>query len=174
MKWWSISKEGSGSKDTSRPLSSANAPILGAAPKLLPSNMDSRSFLSTKTPSFASSNVYSPMSLKVPVPFGGGVKVQGCDFIIIRWGFFIAGRLFLIFGSPLSASAVSRPIFEIKATTWWQEQYFYTPCCLWIRAKNIPLAFRSLAAESAPPHPKSGGWWVFTTYSGTRADQEVL
>ena len=42
-----------GAKDTYSPLSSTNPPISVAAPKPLSSIMDSRSFFSTKTPSFA-------------------------------------------------------------------------------------------------------------------------
>ena len=61
-------------KDTSGSWSSDNTPILEAALKLLSSNMDSRSVLPTKTPSFASSNVYPQISLKAQSPFGGGVN----------------------------------------------------------------------------------------------------
>ena len=46
-------QKGSGAKDTSGPLSSANPPISVAAPKPLSSNMDSRYVLPTKIPSFA-------------------------------------------------------------------------------------------------------------------------
>ena len=42
-----------GAKDTSGPLSSTNPNISVAAPKPLSSNMDSRSFLPTKIPSFS-------------------------------------------------------------------------------------------------------------------------
>ena len=50
-------QKGSGEKDTSEPLSSANPPTPVAVPKPLSSNMDSRSVLPTKIPSFAYSNV---------------------------------------------------------------------------------------------------------------------
>ena len=46
-------KKGSGTKDTYGTLSGANNPISVAVPKPLSSNMDSRSFLPTKTPSFS-------------------------------------------------------------------------------------------------------------------------
>ena len=46
-------QKGSGAKDTSGTLSSMNPPISVAALKPLSSNMDSRSILPTKTPSFA-------------------------------------------------------------------------------------------------------------------------
>ena len=45
--------KGSGAKDNSGPLSSANPLASAAAPNPLPSNMDSRYVLPTKTPSFA-------------------------------------------------------------------------------------------------------------------------
>ena len=45
-------QKGCGAKDTSGPFFSKNPPISVAAPKPLPSDMDSRSFLPTKTPSF--------------------------------------------------------------------------------------------------------------------------
>ena len=46
-------QKGSGAKDTSGSLSSANPPISVAAPKPLSSNMESRSVLQNKTPPFA-------------------------------------------------------------------------------------------------------------------------
>ena len=46
-------QKGYSNKDTSGPLSSKNTPISVASPKSLSSNMDSRSFLPTKTPSFS-------------------------------------------------------------------------------------------------------------------------
>ena len=58
-----------GDKDNFGPWSSGNQSISVVAPKPLSSNMDSRFVLPTKTPSFAPSNVYRPMSLKSPVPF---------------------------------------------------------------------------------------------------------
>ena len=67
-------QDGSGDKDTSGTLSSANPPISVAAPKPLSSNMESRSVFLTKIPSFSYSNIYPPMSLNPPAPFGGGIK----------------------------------------------------------------------------------------------------
>ena len=96
-------------------ISSANPPISVAAPKPLSSNMDSISVLPTKTPSFESSNIYPPMSLQAPEPFGGGIKY---NYVTLT----LSGEVYLLkvgsssFGSPVSASAVSKPIFEFKAT----------------------------------------------------------
>ena len=64
----------SGSKDSYGDFTSMNTPISGASPKPFSSNMDSRSIFPTKTPSFFSSNVYPPISLKVTEPFGVHVK----------------------------------------------------------------------------------------------------
>ena len=56
------SPKGSGTKDTSGPFSGANPPISVATPKQLTYNMDSRYSSPTKTPYFAYSNIYPPMS----------------------------------------------------------------------------------------------------------------
>ena len=66
----------SGAKDSSGTLYSVNPPISVAKPKPRLSNMESRPFLSIKTPSFASSNFYPSMSLNAPATFGGGIKYK--------------------------------------------------------------------------------------------------
>ena len=54
-------QRGSGAKDTSWPLFSANPPISVSAPKPISYNMDSISVFPNKIPSFAYQNVYPPM-----------------------------------------------------------------------------------------------------------------
>ena len=96
-------------------LSIVNPPISGAAPKPLSSNMDSRSFLPTKTTSFASSNVYPLMVLKAPVPFGGGIKSKSVTSSLSVEGSLLKAGCFS-FGSPVSYSSVINPMFDIKST----------------------------------------------------------
>ena len=60
-------------------LCSVNSPMSVATPKPLSSNMYSRSVFPTKTPSFASSNVYPQMSLNAPALFGGGTKSKAMN-----------------------------------------------------------------------------------------------
>ena len=103
-------QKGSGAKDTYGPLSSANPLISGAAPKPLTSNMDSRSVFPTKTPFFASSNFYPPMSLNSPEPFGGGINSKAVTSSLSGEGSLLRVGSFS-FGSPVSASASSNPIF---------------------------------------------------------------
>ena len=96
-------------------ISSVNPPISVAAPKSLSSYMDSRSVFTTKTPSFASSNDYPKISSKDPAPFGCGINPKDMTSSLTGEGYSLKVGSFS-FGSPVSASAVSKPIFEIKAT----------------------------------------------------------
>ena len=64
----------SGAKYNHWPLFSANPSISVSSPKPISSNMDSRSVLPTKIPSFSYSNVYPPISLNPPAPFRGEIK----------------------------------------------------------------------------------------------------
>ena len=74
MKQRRMSKNIPGAKDISGPFSSVNPPISVAAQKPLSYDMNSRSILPTKTPSFVSSNFYPPMSLNAPASFGGVIN----------------------------------------------------------------------------------------------------
>ena len=103
-------QKGLGTKDTYSPLSSVNPPISLAVPKALSSNMDSRSVLTTKTLSFVSSNVYRPMSLNAPALFGGGIDPKAVTSSLSGEGYPLEVGSFS-FGSPVSASTVSKPIF---------------------------------------------------------------
>ena len=108
-------QNGSGTKDTYGPLSGLNTPISVAAPKPPLPNMDSRSVLPTKTPSFASSNIYPLLSLKAPAPFRGGIKFKAATSSLSGEGYSLKLGSFSS-GLPVIDSDVSKPIFEIKAT----------------------------------------------------------
>ena len=137
---------------------SAKPPISVAAPKPLSANMDSRSVFPTKIPSFAYSNAYSPMSLNPPASFGGGIKSKAATLSLSGKGYFLKVGSFS-FGSPVSDSAIGKPIFEIKATGY--KTKISTPI-LYGSGKHI-LSFGYLLA-SAPPKISRGG---FDAYSGT-------
>ena len=151
-------QKGSGTKDTSGPFSIVNPPISGAAPKPISSNMDSRYFLPTKTPSFASSNVYPPISLNFPALYGGGIKSKPMTSSLS--GEVYSSKLVSFsFGSPVRSSAVSKPIFDIKFTE--DRNNISTPI-ISVSGRNF-LSFGSLA-KSASPKSSGGG---FADYSST-------
>ena len=54
------------------------------------------------------------MPLKAPSPFGGGIKSKDMTLSLSGEGFSLKVGSFS-FGSPVSDSAVSKPIFEIKS-----------------------------------------------------------
>ena len=112
----------SDAKDTSGPLSSVNPPISVTAPKPLSSYMDSISVLPTKETSFAYSNVYSTISLNTPAQVGGRIKSKAVTLLLSCEGSSLKIVSFS-FGSPVSASDVSKPR---------QEQDLYT-YVVWIR-----------------------------------------
>ena len=137
-------------KDTSGPLSSANPSISVAATKPILSNMESRSVWSTKTTSFASYNLYPPMSLKAPAPFGGEIKSKAVTSSLSGEGYsFKVG--YFSFGSPVIASAVNKPIFEIKATE--DKNNIYTPALSGSVKTSYPLVLWLQA-----PH-QNQQWW---------------
>ena len=55
------------------------------------------------------------MSLNTPSPFGDGLNYRGVNSSLSIEGASLKVRYFL-FGSPVSASAGSKPIYEIKTT----------------------------------------------------------
>ena len=57
---------------------------------------------------------YPPMSLNPPAPFGGGIDSKAVTSSLLGEGSSLKVGSFS-FGSPVSASAVSKPIFVIKA-----------------------------------------------------------
>ena len=77
--------------------------------------MDSRSVFPIKITSFEYLNIYPPMSLNTPSPFGDGLNYRGVNSSLSIEGASLKVRYFL-FGSPVSASAGSKPIYEIKTT----------------------------------------------------------
>ena len=93
---------------------------------------------------------YPPMSLKPPAPFGGGIKSKAVTLSLSGdISSFKVGSL--SFGSPMSASAVSKPIFETNATE--DKTKISTPM-LSGSEKNV-VSFGSLAASATPK--SSGG-----------------
>ena len=99
------------------------------------------------------------MSLKAPKPFGGGIKYKAVTSLFSdNISSFKVGSL--SFGSLVSASAVSKPIFEIKTT---EENTKITTPLFSGSGKNV-VSFGSLDA-SASPKSRDGG---FADYSSTR------
>ena len=115
---------GYGSKYTSGPLSSVIPPISVEAPKPLSSNTDSRYVFPTKIPSFAYSNFYPQISLNTSAPFVVGIKSKAVTSSLSGEGSSLKVGSFS-FGSPVSASAVIKPIFEIKDIGY--KNNIYTP-----------------------------------------------
>ena len=108
-------QKGYGSKDTSGTLFSANTPISVQAQKSISSYMDSGSVFPTKITFFAYANFYPPMSLNSPEPFGVGINSKAVTSFLSDEGSLLKVGSFL-FGSPASASDVSKTIFDIKTT----------------------------------------------------------
>ena len=96
-------------------LSSAKLPISVAAQKSHLSNMDPIYVFPTKTPYFASSNIYPPMLLNFSETFGGGIKSKAVTSSLSGESYLLKVGSFS-FVSPGSASSVSKPIFDIKST----------------------------------------------------------
>ena len=151
----------SGAKDTSGTFYSANPTISVAAPKPLSSSMDSRSVVQTKIPSFASSNVYPPMPLKPPAPVGGGIKSKALNSSLSGEGYSLKVGSFS-FGSPVSTSAVSKPIFYIKAT----EDKTKIPAPMLSESGKNFVSFGSLD-PSASPKSTGGGFAAYFSTSGS-------
>ena len=147
-----------GARDNSGPMTIMNPPISVAAPKPLSSYMDSRFVLPTKTPSFASSNFYPPMSLKDLSPFGGGIKSKAVTSSLPVEGSLLKVGSFS-FCSPVIASAAIKPIFSIKATGY--KNKIYTPICYVSGGNFLSFGYMSSSASSN----RSGG--EFTDYSST-------
>ena len=98
------------------------------------------------------------MSLKAPEPFGGGIKYKAVNLSSSGEGSSLrVGSL--SFGSPVSASAVGKPIFYINATKY---KTNISTHMLSGSGKNI-APFGSMAASASPK--SSGG--VFAAYSST-------
>ena len=117
----------SGEKYTSGPLYGENPPISVAALKPLPSTMDSRYIFSTKTPSFSYSNIYPPMWLNPPAPFGCGIKSKAVTTSLsgevssLKVGSFS-------FSSPVSPSDIV--IQYLRSRSFKKKTTFPHLCCL--------------------------------------------
>ena len=107
-------------------------------------------------------NVYSPISLNTPSPFGGGIKSKAVTLSLLSEGYSLkVGSL--TFGSPVSASAVSNPIFEINSTE--DKTKMFTPMFSGLGKKTV--SFGSMAAR-ASPKISSGGFSDYYSTSGSR------
>ena len=120
--------------------------------------MDSGSVLTTKITSFVYSNVYPPISLNAPVPFGVGINSKAVTSLLSGEGSSLKLGSFL-FGSPVSASDVSKKIFDINNTE--DKTNISTPI-LSGSGKNV-ASFGSMDARASPKI--NGG--VFAAYSRT-------
>ena len=85
------------------------------------------------------------MSLKALEPFVGGIKFKTDTSSLSGYGSSLKA-VFFLFGLPLSASAVSKPIFDIKATE--DKNKISTPM-LSESGKNV-LYFGSMASIASP------------------------
>ena len=99
------------------------------------------------------------MTLNTPGPFGGGIKSKYVTLSL--WGEVYLLKIgYLSFGLSVSASAVSKPIFEINSTEY--KANISTPM-LYGSGKNV-VSFGSLDASALPK--RSGG--KFAASSSTR------
>ena len=98
------------------------------------------------------------MPLNPPASFGGGIKYKAITSSLSGEGYSLKVGSFS-FGSTVSASAVSKPTFEIKATVY---KTNISTHMLSGSVKSI-VSFGSMAA-SASPKISGGG---FATYSST-------
>ena len=82
-------------------------------------------------------NAYPPITLKPPPPFGGGINPKDVTFSLSGEDYLLKIGSFSV-GSPVSSSAVSKPIFDIKST---EDKTNISPHFLCIRQKRRILCF---------------------------------
>ena len=123
--------------------------------------MDSRFFLNQKSLLFIFKCIPTHF-IKAPAPFGGGIKSNDVISSLSGEGYLL-NLVSLSFGSPVSDSAISKLIFEAKATE--DKTNIYT-LMLYVSGKNIS-SFGYLG-ERALLKSRGGGFdaYSITSVSG--------
>ena len=106
-------QDGSGDKDTSGTLSSANPPISVAAPKPLSSNIDSRYVCQNQNTLLFMIKCLPTNFIKVPSTIWRWYQVQGYEFVIIRLGLFIEFMIFMVVGSLLIPEQADQEVLSL-------------------------------------------------------------
>ena len=101
------------------------------------------------------------MSLNDPIPFGGGIKFKAVPSSLSGEGSLLKLCSFS-FSSPVSASAISKPIFEINTT----KDKNNIPAPMFSGSGKNFLSFGYLAA-SASPKSSGGGFAAYSRTSGS-------
>ena len=111
---------------------------------------------------FSYSNLYPPIPLNSPEPFGGGIKYKALTSSWSVYGYLLEVGSFL-FSSPLSASVVRNPIFDIKSN---EDKTKTSTPMLSVSGKNS-VSF-SYWDTSAFPKSSGGGFAAYprTSVSG--------